>query len=229
MAPQPFQAKDSTMTLENTRAPTIASVLLAAALTLTATSSHATLILTVSDGTTTTSISDGGAGDFSALEGGVVFVGGVGTWIINVVSGFSKPLIGTPYVDEMHLASVNVTGANAGTLTVSLEDDGFTKLDANWISAIGGVSAGSISASTFIDGIEVASFATGAGAFANTQSGQISALGPYAIKLVATIAHAGGYQSSSFDYVVKVPEPGTLSLLGAGLFGLALLRRRRPA
>lgn len=208
----------------------VAAGALAACLSTVGTSAHAGLILTLSDGTNTTTVSDGSAGDLNPLAGAVVFSGSLGAWIVNVATGISKPIIGTPQTDEMHLNSVNVTGQTAGTITVTLEDDGFSKLDATWVSAIGGVTSGTIESQTFIDGALVASYTTsGPGAFSDTQSGQVNATAPYSMKLVGIITHTGGYQASSFDYVVSVPEPGSLALMAGGLLGLVLLRRRRLA
>jgi len=127
----------------------------------------------------------------------------------------------------MHLTSLNVTGASAGTITVTLEDDGFDKLDATWISRIGGVTSGTVDSSTYIDGALVASY-TGTGAFSNTQSGQVNALAPYAIKLVVHHAHRG---RSGFEPRLRRERAGTGRPLadGAGLLALAFVRRRRTA
>ena len=51
---------------------------------------------------------------------------------------------------------------------------------------------------------------------------------PYAISLQAVITH-GSSGTTSFDYQVEVAEPGTLALLGLGLLGFGLSRRRRTA
>jgi hypothetical protein len=41
------------------------------------------------------------------------------------------------------------------------------------------------------------------------------------------VTHVNGTSITSFDFEGSAPEPGTLALFGAGLLGLAGLRRRK--
>lgn len=54
-----------------------------------------------------------------------------------------------------------------------------------------------------------------------------SAMGVSSITLLAPNDGFSDFALARIEYRVSVPEPGTLSLIGAGLLGLALLRRRR--
>ncbi|MBI3774187.1 MAG: PEP-CTERM sorting domain-containing protein [Gammaproteobacteria bacterium] len=66
------------------------------------------------------------------------------------------------------------------------------------------------------------------GAFSDTDSDYINGLiGQYSMTLVGYITHDQAWDISSFDYEVKVPEPMTLALFGAGLIGLGLVSRRK--
>jgi hypothetical protein len=86
---------------------------------------HAGLWLSLSDGTTSYVIADGGAADFNPLAGAITYVGSVGTnWYLNVSTAISKPNLGGPGTAEIHLDSVNTSRA-AGTVTIGMTDTDF--------------------------------------------------------------------------------------------------------
>jgi hypothetical protein len=72
-------------------------------------------------------LTDNGAGDMNGLDGAIVFVGSIGSFIVNVTTGVSKPIIGgTNNYAELDLNSINVLVSGPGTLRITLEDAGYT-------------------------------------------------------------------------------------------------------
>src|SRR6185436_1940069 len=68
----------------------------------------ATLQLKLTDGTTTILVVDQGANDFIPAVGWIGYMGPVGSiWVYDVTAGITKPLIGSPEVPELDLASVS--------------------------------------------------------------------------------------------------------------------------
>lgn len=185
---------------------------------------HADLILTLDDGagnSVTVSDDDG--------DGRVDFNDSLGVWLVNFTLGLTNPLVGSETLDVMDLFSANVTAASGGTLTVTLTRTEMERSPASWMNEVGGTTDGSIEFSTLLNGASISEYFASAGAFAYTDSGQIDELEPYSLSLVARITHEYGGDVSSFDYIVKVPEPSTLALLGSGLLltGWIGMRRRR--
>ena len=195
--------------------------LLFAALTLTGLSANAGLILTLQDsGGASASIADDDG------DGFVMFNGALGTWLVNVSTGITNPLIGTANIDAIDLNSVNVSGGT-GTLTVTLTRTGLDRSPAPFVASVGGTTQGLVSFATLLNGSVISSYSSSASAFSNIDSGGINVAGPYDLSLVATINHSTGLLISSFDYLVTVPEPAMVSLLGAGLVLVGFVGRRR--
>jgi PEP-CTERM motif-containing protein len=197
------------------------------------------LRLTTSGGATAT-ISDGGAGDANAATGAVTFVNGLGSdWFVNVTTGLSKPVLGAANSPELDINSINVSAMpGAGWLDIELTDIDFTPTTgALFLAAIGGTTAGSVSYQTYFDSGNTEFARTSAltsiggigPAFAATTYGVLSSAVTYSLTLVVRITHTGSptIQSSSFDALLKVPEPGTLLLLGSGMLAFAIVARRR--
>src|SRR5581483_9758957 len=109
-------------------------------------SAHAALMLQLSDGSNTESAT--GAG------GAVTFAGAVGSFVFNITTGLSKPLIGTATLPLLDLNSVDVTAATGGTLTIEVTDTDFVGSGGilQFLNNVGGTTtAGSLNFKTYMD------------------------------------------------------------------------------
>src|SRR5438045_384890 len=99
----------------------------------------AILTLQVSDGVNTFTVTDNGAGDASALPGGIIYTNNFGNVIFNVDSGLSKPIIGSVTAPEIHLDSILATNGPVN-LVIQLSDTGFSGAGLlPFLGSIGGV------------------------------------------------------------------------------------------
>jgi hypothetical protein len=176
-----------------------------------------------------TTAADGGIGP----DGFIFFNGGVGSFMVNVVSGVSEPILST---GQMDLNSINVTGA-PGTLKISLTDTGFTGNVPSYSANYGGTTTGSVDFNFLQDptnnefggGSFFDPAAVSGGAFSGSGSGAIGVGSPYSLTVIAEIQHTvGSQQISSFDaHLVPVPVPLAVWLFGSGLVGLVGIARRK--
>jgi hypothetical protein len=201
---------------------------------------HAGFVMKLTDGTTTVTIADNGAGDDKPLvTGQILWTGTIGVWDINVDTGLSKPNLGGPTVASMDLSAANHS-TRAGTLTISLTDTGFTlPTTGSLLSEIGGTTPGSVTLTQIFDpdnsefaaldstnDTVVASPSLGSGAFSWTGTKGIEVFAsPFSITEVAVINHSGaGYTTFDASSVVPVPGAILLGFLGLSAAGLRLRR-----
>ena len=170
----------------------------------------------------------------SAQAGVVTYNGGFGSFIVNVTTGLSKPVLNAPGT-ILDLNSVNVSGGT-GTLTIGLTDTDFLRGSVGSLHfEIGGTTNGTVSASAYMDatnaefgtGTTLGSMTTaGTGAFAYTSGITTVGSDPYSLSIFATVTHQNAGDVSSFDAGV-VPEPSMLALMSLGLVGLGFAGRRK--
>lgn len=193
--------------------------------------------------TPTVTVLDDGVGDIeNTTPGTIVYSGAIGVWTVNVATGLSKPTLNAA-VPQIHLNSVDVSGGGAGTITVSLTDQGFVMPNttgATLISEMGGLtmSGGTIELTQILD---PGNALWGASGHANTVTltdtyvttvygstlsspATITAMTPFSLTDIVKIIHPG-VGTTSFDAestVVPVPGAVLLGILGLSAAGIKL-------
>ena len=194
-------------------------------------------IIRLSDGTNSLDIGNT-AGAVAALDssaGDLTYVGTLGNhWMLSLTS--------SPGWLNYTINASNL-GAGGTFLDVALSDNNFSMSDvegiARFIGDIQGQTQGLVTWWMFIDdGNNLFAQTTQIGNGTNASAGfnsQFDAIrsvdGTFSMTLLVRINHGNSERLTSLDFsglarVLQVPEPGTLLLLAAGLFGVALGRRR---
>ncbi len=186
------------------------------------------------------SVNDGEAGDWNTLTGAITYIGSIGSWLLNVTTGITKPILGTDEYPVLHLDSVNVSGGG-GTLDIWFSENNFVGSAgyiAALVSSLGGLAGGTVTVTTYLDAsntlfgtgtlLDTLAISGGAGAAGDIANVALPG-GNYSLTVHATITH-DRWAATSFNTELKVPEPGTLSLLGAVLVAAGFVgsRRRQP-
>lgn len=190
-------------------------------------------------------ISDNGAGDASAIAGAIVFVGAIDGYTFNVTTGTGGPL--TPGA-TLDLNSIDISSfgtGGSGALEIMFTENnlaagaGTNLLD--FLSGIGGTTEGRISWWLYVDDannlfglsqlVRMGTFTSAPGdiAFQDDASALRMITDTFSMTLRVVIEHGDGPRTTSFNFngmTGRIPEPNTLLLIGLGVLGLALIRRR---
>jgi hypothetical protein len=182
----------------------------------------------------------------------------IGNFVVNVTTGTSFPPLTPPHgvIAELDLSSLNVSASGGGTLTIILENTGYTGPIEN-LSAVGSIGgtlsgAGSVTASMWVDptnavpalgadqgvgavsipsmpgsGLQALSFANNGSPFAGSGGTSFSSPGTFSLFEKFVITFNGAGNFSADGNVTVVPEPSSLAVAGIGALGMIGFGLRR--
>lgn len=174
-------------------------------------------------------------GDFDGL---ILFNGSLGIWNVTVTQGTTKPALGAAGQPVMDL-QVFASSTQAGTLTVSFSEGGFSLLPGKIVANFSATTLASGSVATYdtYDDLALSSALTsqslsGPGSpSASTKTVALTASSsPYPLTQVVKITHTGATDlttASNVEARLTAPDGGwTVAMLGSVLLAIGLMRRR---
>jgi hypothetical protein len=118
--------------------PLVVAALVGAAILGAPSRADAGFTLTLSDGTTTKTVTDGGAGDLDTTSGQIIFSGSIGSFNIDLSVGTSNSESGAIpaqlTINNTTISSLGFTGTKQ--LTITLADTNFSAPAAGWTSIL---------------------------------------------------------------------------------------------
>jgi len=197
-------------------------------------------ILSISDGVDPTiTIFDNFTGDLNPATGELTMSTNVGAWSLSIATGVTKPDLGGATNPVMDLV-IQASSTNAGTLTYTFSDIGFTAFAALNSTISGHVISGApttVNYSVFGDPSNVVGALTTQLTTTGTlplpvltsNSGTLPSSGLYSLSEVVKLTASGASSVSVDASLSVVPEPSTVALTFAGLAFVTggMVRRRR--
>jgi hypothetical protein len=171
-----------------------------------------------SSGGTIVQVSDNDSLDGDTALGSVSFSGPIDDFAVVVAGGLSKPVVGSDALAKVNLSGSSVTGANGGTLTVTLSDTHFSSGtgSTSFISAVGGTTDGTTTVQSYVDPGNTGTAAgasTGlqgpfSGAYDDTATGSVALDGAFSIRIEAvSILQGAAGLVQSFNATVELVPP----------------------